>query len=654
MKKYVLTFLLGVMCLSAAWAQRTISGSVSDADTGDPLIGVAVVIKGTTVGMFTNDEGRYALEIPDNATALVFSLVGKTTKEEAINGRSTINVSMETDALELEEVVVTALGISKEKIALGYAVQDVSGDRLLETNTVSAIDALAGQAAGVQITSASGAAGAGSRVVMRGQTSFNGNNEALIVVDGIRLDNSENTSERELNGVANSNRAIDINPDDIESITVLKGGAAAALYGAEGARGVLLITTKKGKAGQGIKVDVKSNYTLSQVNKMHDLQEQFVQGYGELWYGPETNLSTSWGPNKDSLFWDGSDYEWDKNGRIVGASDPNATTPFVPYDNVNDLYQNGRRWQNNVSLSGGSQAITYRMSFGRTDEEGIVPNNTFSRTNLSLGTRSRLLNDRLIIDATINYINSGGQRIQQGSNISGLNLGLLRSPISFDNSNGLADPVNDPSSYQFADGSQRNYRGGLGYDNPYWTVNNAPFTDRVNRAFGSLNATYKVDEWLAFNAKIGGDFYTDNRKQEFELGSRTFPAGQVIEDQWNYAHTDIYLNVMGSGRFADKIGLSYNVGTNFWNRFQKNNYIQGDGFNFVGFPNVSNTQSVLAVIDHTPERNVSFFGSLDLDYDNMLFLTLTGRQDYLSSLINPAQEYPERHRRAGAAARPDH
>ncbi|MCB0567878.1 MAG: SusC/RagA family TonB-linked outer membrane protein [Phaeodactylibacter sp.] len=637
MKKLLMVLPMVLLAFTLAVAQRTITGTVTD-DQGTPLIGASVLVKGTTSGTVTDVEGAYSLNVPKDRNTLVYSYTGYSTLEVELGASNVLDVTLQ-EGVTLETAVVTALGVERQEKAIGYAVQEVGGGELEETNAVSFIDALSGKAAGVQVTQASGAAGAASRVVLRGQTSFNGNNEALIVVDGVRLDNSENHTERSLGGVANSNRGMDLNPNDIESVTVLKGAAASALYGVEGARGVVLITTKKGASGKGIKIDFTTRYTLSEVNKLPEFQDQYVQGISGEWLGPETGWPLSFGPRADTLFWDGSDYQYDKNGRIVGQSDPSAQTPFKAYDNAGDLYQTGRMWTNNLSFSGGNDVSNYRFSFGRTDQTGIVPKNTYERTNVGLAAGARLLDNKLDISGSVNYVKTAGRRIQQGSNTSGLNLGLFRTPISFDNSNGTSDPADSPEAYVFPNNRQRNFRGGGGYDNPYWLINLNPFFDNVNRMYGSFRAAYTVDQWLTFSGTFGTDFYTDNRTQEFEVGSRNVPAGQVIEDQWNYFHTDIYLNVLGNGNLTDDLTLSYNLGTNLWNKRNKNNYIQGDGLNFFGYRELSNAQSISSLIDNFNERNFSLFGSLDLGYRSFLYVTLTGRNDWLSTLVAPSKAF---------------
>lgn len=617
-----------------AFGQRTVSGVVSDLD-GLALIGANVLVEGTTIGTITDIDGSFSIDLPANNNTLVFSYTGYEVKTIDVTGQNSVMVTLSEGKL-LDEVVVTALGISRDEKSIGYAVQTVDAKTIKDANTVSAIDALAGSAAGVQITASNGAAGASSRIVLRGQTSFNGNNEALIVVDGVRMDNSENSTERSLGGVSNSNRAMDINPNDIADVTVLKGAAATALYGIEGARGVVLITTKSGEAGE-MKIDVGSNVTFSKVSNIVGLTENYVQGSGGVWQGPETGQSGSWGPHKDDVRWDGSDYTWDNNGRLT--TDPSAGTAFVPYNNVEDFFQTGVTINNNVAISGGVDETNYRFSFGSSNSKGITPKNEFDRYTVGLKVGSSAVDDKLKFGFGANYARSGGYRIQQGSNISGIMLGLLRTPISFDNANGLEDPVNNNASYQFADNSQRNYRGGGGYDNPYWVVNNTPFQDKVNRFYGNANASYEVSNWLTFNALLGLDTYSDNRVQRFEIGSRAVPGGQVIEDNFNYSHTDFYLSANGTGDISPKFSLGYTLGMNLYDEKLKNNYTQGDGLNFPGFMQLGNTSSISSQVTNNNIKTAGVYGTIDFGYDNFAYLTLTARNDWSSTLINPFAEF---------------
>ena len=406
MKKLSLILAMVISTISLAFAQRTVTGTITDAKS-DPLVGASVLVKGTTTGTITDVDGKYSLSVPAGATTLSYSFTGFQTQDIALGASSVIDISMVESVLQ--ELVVTALGISKQSKALGYATQQVSGDNLKESNTTNIVDALNGKVAGAQITSSSGALGASSRIVIRGQTSLDGNNQALFVVDGLRMDNSEFGTEGSTTGVAQSNRAIDLNASDIESITVLKGAAASALYGIDGARGVIVVTTKKGnKKGKGLSVEYNTTYTTTQINKLAPLQTKFGKGTQGRTSGFNAGASTSWGPKLDTMFFDGVPTGFDVNGTLVGKSNPLAKLdrPAKVYDPY-DVFQQGAGWQNNLSVTGGdADKVSYRLSVGDSREEGIIPKNTYRRTNVTLGTTANLLDNTFHVRSSIQYIKS--------------------------------------------------------------------------------------------------------------------------------------------------------------------------------------------------------------------------------------------------------
>ncbi len=639
MKKLSLVLMLVLFGVGSMLAQRTVQGTVTDTD-GDPLIGANVLVKGTTVGTITDYDGKYSINVPEGSNTLVFSYTGYTTQEIELGASNVVDVVME-EGITLETAVVTALGVEKEEKAVGYAVQEVSSDAIVRSGASKTLDALQGKAAGVQLTRASGAAGGGTRIVIRGQTSLTGNNQALIVIDGVRVNNSTYQSEGNHAGVANTNRLADLNPNDIASISILKGAAATALYGLEGARGVVVITTKKGKGtdGKKFKVDVGSSVAFSQVTQITPTQTTYAQGSGGVYKGPETGESRSWGPPVSELAWDGAeDYAFDPNGRIVSKDDPSAVKPVTPYDNIGTFFQTGVAFSNNVAVSGGSDVANFRFSYGNYSEEGIVPKNTFDRNTFKLASDLKLT-DRLSMSASANFSKTNGRRIQQGSNTSGLMLGMLRTPVTFDNAGGFDDPANTEAAYRFPDGSQRNYRGGGGYDNPYWIINLAPRFDEVNRLFGSVNLEYKLHPWATLTATLGTDWFSDRREQQFEINSRTAPSGRVFEDNFFYRNTDIYLNSRGSGNLTDDISVGYLAGVNLYDSHFENLFTQGDGLSFQNFVHISNASDVQSERNLSNYRTVGFYGSVDLGWRSMLYLTVTGRQDYLSTLIVPGEPF---------------
>ncbi len=287
-----------------------------------------------------------------------------------------------------------------------------------------------------------------------------------------------------------------------------------------------------------------------------------------------------------------------------------------------------------MSISGGGDAATFRFSYSNHQEEGIIPNNTYDRNTFLVSTQLKATK-KLTFGTTINYTRSDYTRIQQGSNTSGLMLGLLRTPPTFDNSNGLDNPVDDPSSYIFLDGSQRNYRGGGGYDNPYWTVNNALRNENVDRAIVSFEADYNFSKWVNLDFKIGTDFASDERQQNFEINSRTAPGGRIISDQYTTNQTDVYLQLSGGGNLSDKFQINYFGGINLFNYNFDNQLTTGNTLNFQGFADLSNTSSIVSDNRISRYRTLGFYGEVEVSYDEILYLTLTGRQDYDSRLQVP-------------------
>lgn len=517
---------------------------------------------------------------------------------------------------ELEEVVVTAGGISREKKALGFSVEEVEGASIKasgETNIVSGISA---KVSGVQVTNSSGAAGAASYIKIRGNATFTSNdNQPLMVVDGVPIDNSQIRTEDLRAGVAYSNRAIDINPDDIESISVLKGGAAAALYGTRGANGVILITTKKGAYGQDFQVNVNSSMEISQVNKLPPVQSKYSQGYFGSYAGGTSN-PFSWGPALSEL-------GYDADGNITQS----ASGGVSPYDNLS-FFQRGRRLNNSVTLSGGGKTTSYYLSLSNLQDEGIVPLNRFDRTTVRM-TGTGQISTNLKMTSSIAYSSSGGYRVQQGSNLSGLMLGLLRTPPSFDNSNGVDDP-SDPAAYLNADGSQRNYRAGGGYDNPYWTINQNPFTDDVNRVFGYTKLDWSPVDGLLVSYRYGLDQYSDVRKQIIAKNSRTFPGGSITDEAWNVKEVNQDLTANYTTKFGP-VGANLLAGVNANQRDYKYVGTYGTGLVLPNFYNMSNAQNQQAYESITGRRLWGIYAEAQLDYDDWAYLTLTARRDQAST-----------------------
>lgn len=658
MRKFTLMLLILLFAgLQIALAQKkTISGVITAKDDGATIPGVTVVVKGTAVGTTSDANGKYTIVVPEKSTTLVFSFVGMKTQEIEVTQSATINIVMETDVMNIEGVVVTAIGISRETKALGYSVQGVEGEAIEKSNTTNVVNALNGKVAGVSVTSGSGAAGGSAFINIRGASSITGANQPLFVVDGIPIDNSQyysgnpdNGTNNLTEGVAYSNRAIDLNPDDIESMTVLKGGAATALYGLRAANGVVIVTTKKGKAVAGTKAKVYNvNFTTSvsidKVNKMPEYQTKYGQGLNGKWSGPETANRNTWGPMLDTCSYtnvgltasqdvnnDGI-YDWDYNGKIVSANDPNATgAEVVPYDNLGTFFKTGYTYNNALNIAGGGENATYYMSFSNSQTDGIIPNNSFDKTTVKVSGETKL-SSKFIASGSVNYIKSGGDRIQQGSNLSGLMLGLLRTPCSFDNANGFDDPVNTPEAYLFADGSQRSYRGYGIYDNPYFTVNENAFRDDVNRMLGNVQLTYLPLSWLNITYRLGTDFYSDRRKAHFAKNSSAYPDGMIFEDQHYNRDFNSDLIATVTKDLNKNFKLNFILGQNMFQTYHQQLYVEGNQLTLPGFYQMSNASTITTRENQAKKRTAAIYGDLGLSYQSMLFLDITGRNEWSTTL----------------------
>jgi len=629
MKKISLLLVLMVSLVGFTLAQRTISGTITD-DSSEPLIGASVVAKGTTVGTITDIDGSYSLNIGDDVNTLVVSYTGFDTKEIALGASNVLDITL-SEGVELSEVVVTATGLEANKARLGYAVQNVNPDEITGAKETNLVNALSSKVAGIVVTSSSGSPGASSNIRIRGNSSINGNNSPLFVVDGVPIDNSSNGNGTA--GVDQSNRAIDINPNDIESMTVLKGAAATALYGVRAANGAIVITTKKGVEGKP-KVTIGGSVSLDQVSQLPARQTTYAQGRylgGVPTYrGPETFDGFSWGPRITDLEYDGdTDYRFDSNGALVpkGTGNGQPANVYDPYT----FFKNGVTTDLNASVSGGSKLGNYYISAGQLSSTGVVPNATFERTSFRVNTNINIT-EKFTAGMSANYVNSGGNRIQRGSNLSGVMLGMLRNTPTFDIGNGKEgqEAADDPDTYIFPDGTQRSYRWGI-YDNPYWTANRNPSTDVVNRVIGSAKLGYQLTDDFSINYKLGIDQYVDERKQSIDLELNRGIPGTILQETYNNTdlNSDVFVNY--NKRF-DKFSFGAIVGHNVWQHVNVNKFANGSGFSIPGFFNIVNATDVTSgeLVDR--RRIHGAYATADFGFDDFLFANLTFRNDWSSTL----------------------
>ena len=623
MKKLLfLSFFLVVTLVQQALAQdRTITGKVTDRETNQGLPGVAVLVKGTTVGTATDIDGNFSLNVPENANTLQFKFIGYKTVERSIDNQATIDVVMGADAKQLEEVVVTALGLEREKKSLGYATQELQSETLTQGRDRSVLNSMQGKVAGVNISSSSGGPGSSTRVVIRGNKSFTGNNQALYVVDGIPIDNSSfGTGDNLNNGVDAGNRANDINPDDIESVNILKGPAATALYGSRAANGAIIITTKSGKgaAARGKKAEMTyvQSFLIEDVLRYPELQNRFGQGF----FGDFDLLeNTSWGPRFDGVV-----RPW---GQIVNGQQKIKPYSALP-DNIKEFYDYGHTWTNTLSLAGGNETSNYYASYSNTQQDGIVPTTQYDRNSVSFKGSAKLAN-KFTSTASMTYTKSNGDLAISGQGNSVFDQ-LIQTPrdIPVRELEDLNSPFNDVQGFYSP------------YTmNPYWAIKNQTFRNNVDRLFGNIQLGYDINDNFNILYRIGTDFYTDRRKQFRAIRTATGQNESKNDDgeyaEWQFFSREINSDLMANYKrnLSEDLTLNVLVGHNINQRdndqlFAKANALASNQFqslsNIVGNPTATSYRDV--------RRLHGLYSTVDLGFRDYLFLSLRGRNDWTSTL----------------------
>lgn len=600
MKKHFGKPLLFFLCLFSLqmWAQeREISGEVTDSD-GMPLPGVSVFVKNTSVGTVTDFDGNFSLDVPDqNNNVLVFSFIGYTTKEVKMGDQKQFNIKLETDQEALDEVVVTAMGIKREKKALGYAVQSLESEKILEGNQTNLVNGLQGKVSGVTVANSGGAPGSSSVILIRGGTSITGNNQPLIVVDGIPIDNSTNPS----NEVASANRASDINPEDIESISVLKGPAAAALYGIQAAEGAVIITTKKGKAGAST-ITYSGSVSFDEVLGTPDIQSQYGQGRQLV----DENGNITYEPD--------SEFSW---GAPIQAG-------TQTYNHLKDFYTTAVTQNHNVSYSGGNEKSQIYMSAGDLSQDGVVEGTSYDKTSFKLNTSTQF-NEDLTIGGSANYIVTETNSTKQG-NVSGSSYSSL-----------LSYPVNvDIHDYLNEDGSQKRFFQEQRFDNPYWSLAHSPNNDKVHRLIGIANIDYNFLNHFNVSYKLGTDYYNEFSKRITADGSlvENREDGAISQFEKEYRRTTSNLILSYNQDITEDFNVNALVGNSVEDLRSHYTYTSGIGFQAPGIYSIANIrqadQSISEVINR--KRIVGLFGELKLSWKDALFLNATGRNDWSSTL----------------------
>ncbi|AKD54362.1 SusC/RagA family TonB-linked outer membrane protein [Spirosoma radiotolerans] len=606
----VLTLLLSSSLVMAQQAE--VSGIVSTDGDGTVLPGVNVSVKGTTTGTLTNADGRYSLRVNSEKAILVFSYIGYENQEVAVGSRQSINVALKQDNKVLNEVVVTALGISREKKALGYAAQSVNSEQLVQNHQTNLVNALQGKVAGVTISSTGGAPGQGARILIRGINSIDAtrDNQPLFVIDGVLLDNSTSTGTTNsgADGRGMTNRAADINPDDVETINILKGGAATALYGLRGANGVVVITTKSGKAG-ALRANYSGTYGFENVNKYPEVQDKYTIGW-QGQYDPHS-FWPSFGPT------------------VADAIKIDPTHPAKLYNQFKDAYNTGKQFQNNLSFSGGTDKINFLSSISHLTQDGIIPFTNYGKLSVRLNTNVKF-SDKFSTGVNLNYINSGGDRY---------NAGRYSELLSY------WSPRYDVRDYLKPDGTMNTYSGDNA--NPIYTAMTNKFRDNVNRLIGGVNFVYSPLSWLTLNYRAGLDTYSDDR-----LGTGPGPTGltgeYISEDNGlgfiNQYHTNFRaitstFAASATHKFGSDFNTTLRVGHDLYDRKIRGFGAEGTELTVYNYFDLRNAKTVVPTQSAEDYRLMGIFGELTMDYKDYLYLTLTGRNDITSSLQAPNNSF---------------
>jgi len=601
MKKLILSLFVFLFAAGAAMAQeRIITGTVKGKDDGSPIPGVSVKVKGTSNGAATKSDGTYSISVAADAEALEFSSIGYVKQEVVIGSGTVINVSLVQDSKVLGEVVVTALGISKSARSIGYSVSTVNGSDLVKSGEPNALQGLAAKASGVVVTGSSGTPGASTKIILRGSSSFSSDNQPLIVIDGVPMDNSvnmvnagDNPYNNTLGGAQTPNRALDINPDDIESVSILKGPAAAALYGQAAGNGAIIYTTKRGKARKGIGITYSSSADMVKVSRLPKLQYQYGQGTGGV---PATNTGNSWGED------------------LLAAGKPT-------YRNMDNFFETGNTFNNNLSLYGGNEISSFRMSFGATNQTGVIPSSKLDRYSIRMTGDSKLTNS-ITVGGTLNFVNTRTQAPSNGSDVSGIMLGLLRMPAGFDGRN-YFNPVTN---------SQISYFGS--YDNPFFSARYNPYNEENNRIIGNAYADVKLSDVFTVSWKVGSDVYGTGARKLYARSSRGNDAadgsGQVNRTHVDYRnlYSDLLLKFNKSFGANNEFTLSGLVGGNYNYTQYQSSFERGRGLTIDNFYNFASASNLFVSNSESYRNSKAVFADATLDYKSIIFLTLTGRNEW--------------------------
>lgn len=647
------------MCLSILFAhaqEKTVTGTVTDQD-GVPLPGVNIVVKGTVRGTQSDFDGNYALQA-STGDVLVFSYLGQRTLERSVGDASTINVQMQEDASQLEEVVVTAQGIVREKRSLGYSVTTVESDKVESRPEADVARVLNGKVAGVNITSNNGMSGSGTNIIIRGYSSATQSNQPLFIVDGIPFDSGTNTQSNFLDGNTESSRFLDLDPNNIESVSVLKGLSATVLYGNRGRNGVILITTKGAATGDA---PTKTEVSVTQsVFMSKAVLPKFQDNYGGGFHQGFGYFFSNWGPRFDRTDDDGIA----SAGQYLGTG-PNGVAvlqhPFnyiadptliagyedllddqylyKPYNGVEDFFRTGYVYSTSVNVRGGSEKVSFNANYGRTEDIGVTPGNRLLRNNFSLGGNAALSNN-FTVSGVFNFARTGYK--------SPPNAVSTGSGAAFDGSAIFGDVLYTPRSvdltnlpFQAVDGRSLYYRSGNDIQNPYWTVANSKTSQETDRFTGNVSMSYALNDWMNLTYRVGLDTYTELNSYGQNRGGVDGPTLGILRTSsvrnsiWNH---DLILSA--EKRLSDDLNLTATLGANSRRDTFAQDGIESQGqlvfgvlehYNFTT-PSSVNSFSGIDLNQNFEENLVGIYLDATLSYKDWMYLNVVGRNDWSSTL----------------------
>jgi len=622
-------FLTLFTCAPALAQERKVTGTVTSADDNSPMPGVNVVVQGKTTGTITDAAGNFSITVPGNDAVLVFSFIGYNPQNVTVGGQSNLSVKMATSATQLAEIVVTSLGIKRERKALTYSAQTVDVARLTESRELNAINSLQGKVAGLDLVRSNAGVGSASRVVLRGNRSISGDNQPLYVVDGVPIQNSMFfTTYGEGGGMTSSDGISNINPDDIESVTVLKGPSATALYGTRAANGAILITTKKGTSRKGIGVEYALNYSVETPVILTKFQNVYGQGASGIY---AKNQEFEWGPKMDGTMVQ----HWTPD---VNSPKYGTTYPFVAHpDNYKDFFQMGTNLTNTISLTNGTDNTQVYFSYTNTLSKGIVEGNDLRRNNVNLRINSKF-GKKLSFDSKLTYFNQNVQnRVSTGDDFSNPMRAILRQPSNISQEEAQTFEYFDNAGFRLQNYWNPHSNGG---ENPWWIVNRIPYTESRDRVLGMASLKYEIINGLSLQIRSAIDYSGDRNSQN------RYNDTYTIADRGNYI-----TNSLTNYEMNNDILLNYNkpLGENFslnisagGNMLTQQWYGMGTNNTSLLKPNlftITNAGRLTASEYGATKKINSLYGFATVGYKNYLFLDLTARNDWSSTLPPDAWSY---------------